>query len=132
LHDRTTARLQDFLLFFALSPGSFNFTEKYLMIVTCVFVHIKPEAVEDFIKASTANHLESLKEKGNLRFDFVQQADDPCRFMIYEAYDSDEAAAAHKSTLHYLKWRDAVQDMMAEPRKGVKYNILQPSDRTKW
>ena len=102
------------------------------MIVTCVHVHVKPETVEDFIKVSTENHLESVKEKGNLRFDFVQQADDPCRFMIYEAYESDEAVTAHKSTPHYLKWRDAVQDMMAEPRKGVKYNILQPSDRTKW
>ena len=96
------------------------------MIVTCVHVHVKPETVKDFIEASNANHLESVREPGNLRFDFVQQSDDPCRFMIYEAYDSDEAAAAHKSTPHYLIWRDRVQDMMAEPRKGVKYNILQP------
>ncbi|MCU0461393.1 MAG: antibiotic biosynthesis monooxygenase [Bacteroidales bacterium] len=97
------------------------------MIVTCVHVHVKPGSVQDFIEASTANHLESIKEKGNLRFDFVQQADDPCRFMIYEAYESDESAAAHKSTPHYLIWRDVVQEMMAEPRKGVKYNILQPA-----
>ena len=96
------------------------------MIVTCVHVHVKPEAVNDFIEASQANHLESVKEQGNLRFDFVQQADDPCRFMIYEAYESDEAAAAHKSCAHYIIWRDRVQDMMAEPRKGVKYIILQP------
>jgi autoinducer 2-degrading protein len=96
------------------------------MIVTCVHVHVKPESVQEFIKASTANHLASVKEPGNLRFDFVQQADDPCRFMIYEAYESDEAAAAHKNTPHYLQWRDTVQTIMAEPRKGVKYNILQP------
>ena len=102
------------------------------MIVTCVHVHVKPEFVPDFINASTENHLESVKEKGNLRFDFLKQADDPCSFMFYEAYESDEAAAAHKSTPHYLKWRDKVQDMMAEPRKGVKYSILQPSDRSKW
>jgi autoinducer 2-degrading protein len=96
------------------------------MIVTFVHVHVKPESVQEFIKASTANHLESVKEPGNLRFDFVQQADDPCRFMIYEAYESDEAASSHKNTPHYLQWRDTVQTMMAEPRKGVKYNILQP------
>jgi len=102
------------------------------MIVTCVYVHVKSESVEDFIKASTENHLESVKESGNLRFDFLQQADDPCRFLIYEAYVSEEAAAAHKNTPHYLKWRDTVQNMMAETRKGVKYNILQPSDISKW
>jgi autoinducer 2-degrading protein len=97
------------------------------MIVTCVYVRVKPDSVKEFIAASTANHLESVKEKGNLRFDFVQQADDPCRFMIYEAYESDDAAAFHKSTPHYLNWRDVVQDMMAEPRKGVKHIILQPA-----
>ena len=102
------------------------------MIVTCVYVHVKSESVEDFINASTENHLESVKESGNLRFDFLQQADDPCRFLIYESYVSEEAAAAHKNTPHYLKWRDTVQNMMAETRKGVKYNILQPSDISKW
>jgi autoinducer 2-degrading protein len=95
------------------------------MIVTCVHVHVKPDSVSGFIEATTANFLESVKEPGNLRFDFVRQADDPCRFMIYEAYDSEASAAAHKTTPHYLKWRDSVQDMMAEPRRGVRYNILQ-------
>ncbi len=96
------------------------------MIVTCVHIHIKPESLAEFIQASTENHLESVKEPGNIRFDFVQQVDDPCRFMLYEAYISEEAAAAHKNTPHYLRWRDRVQDMMVEPRKGVKYNILKP------
>ena len=52
--------------------------------------------------------------------------------MIYEAYESEEAAKAHKNTDHYFKWRDAVADFMAEPRLGVKYNIIEPNDRTKW
>lgn len=99
------------------------------MIATCVYVHVKPEAISDFIRASAVNHAESVKEPGNLRFDFIQQADDPARFMIYEAYESEEGAVAHKATPHYLKWRDSVQDMMAEPRRGVKYNILQPEKR---
>jgi len=102
------------------------------MIVTCVYVIVKPDSVQEFIKASTLNHMESVKEPGNLRFDLIQQDDDPCRFMFYEAYESDDAASAHKNTPHYLKWRETVQNMMAEPRKGVKYNIIQPDDRLKW
>jgi autoinducer 2-degrading protein len=102
------------------------------MIVTCVYVHVKPENIEGFIQATRENHSDSVKEPGNLRFDLVQQADDPAWFMIYEAYESDDAAAMHKNTQHYLKWRDSVKDMMAEPRKGVKYNILEPGDRLKW
>ena len=102
------------------------------MIVTCVHVNVKPEAIDNFIKATTANHSGSIKEPGNLRFDILQMADNPCRFMIYEAYESEEAAAAHKNTTHYLNWRDAVKDWMAEPRQGVKYNIIEPADRSKW
>lgn len=98
------------------------------MIVTCVYVNVKSGTIDRFIELTTANHLESVKEKGNIRFDFIQQADDPARFMIYEAYESEEAAAAHKNTAHYLAWRDAVQDLMVEPRKGVRYNIIQPQN----
>jgi (4S)-4-hydroxy-5-phosphonooxypentane-2,3-dione isomerase len=101
------------------------------MIVNCVYIHVNPDAVPSFIKATVENHLESVKEPGNLRFDFIQQADDPCRFLLYEAYESDEAAAAHKSTLHYIRWRDAVKDYMAEPRQSVRYNIIEPKDKRK-
>jgi len=99
------------------------------MIVTCVYIHVKPEAIGEFIKASEANHFESVQEPENIRFDFIQQSDDPYQFMFYEAYESEEAAAAHKNTAHYLKWRETVQEMMAELRKGVKYTILQPKKR---
>jgi (4S)-4-hydroxy-5-phosphonooxypentane-2,3-dione isomerase len=97
------------------------------MIVTCVHVHVKPGNIQDFIDATTVNHRESVREPGNLRFDFIQQSDDPCRFMIYEAYVSEEASLAHKTTPHYLKWRDTVGEWMAEPRKGVKYNSIVPA-----
>ncbi len=97
------------------------------MIATCVYIKVKPAFVDAFIEASTANHNESVKETGNLRFDFLMMEDDPCQFMLYEAYESPEAASAHKNTAHYAKWRDTVQDMMEEPRRGIKYDILKPS-----
>ena len=99
------------------------------MIVTCVYVHVKPGSVDRFIEASTENHLASVKEPGNLRFDFIQQADDPCRFMLYEAYENEDTAAAHKNTSHYLRWRETIDDMMAEPRKGTRYRIIQPAGK---
>lgn len=102
------------------------------MIVTFVHVWVKPEHVDDFIAASTENHQNSIKEAGNLRFDLVQDASDPTKFVIYEAYESDEAAAAHKETTHYLKWREAVADWMAKPRNGEKHIILAPTDKTLW
>jgi len=102
------------------------------MIVTCVYVHVKPDAVDSFINATISNHRESVKEPGNLRFDFIQQEDDPCKFMIYEVFEDENAVANHKTTAHYLIWRDSVVDFMQEPRKGVRYKIIEPSDRTRW
>jgi (4S)-4-hydroxy-5-phosphonooxypentane-2,3-dione isomerase len=102
------------------------------MIVTCVYVHVRPDKVNMFIEATTANHFESVKERGNLRFDLIQQESDPTKFMIYEAYETETAAANHKTTSHYLRWRDLVNDFMAEPRNGVRYNVIEPNDRTKW
>lgn len=102
------------------------------MIVTCVYVHVKPDEINRFITVTKANHSESVKESGNLRFDLIQQTDDPSRFMLYEAYESESVAANHKTTAHYLKWREFVNDFMIEPRVGVKYNIIEPHDRTKW
>ena len=102
------------------------------MIVTCVHVNVKPEAVEGFIKATEENHNQTVKEPGNLRFDFLRQQDDPCRFMIYEVFESEEAIKNHKDTSHYIKWRDSVAGFMAEPRKGIKYSIIQPKEKAKW
>ena len=97
------------------------------MIVTIVYVHVKPDRVEDFVNATRANYEGSIEEPGNLRFDVLQSADEPTRFVLYEAYLDEEAAAAHKATPHYAVWRDAVADLMAEPRTGVRYEGLFPA-----
>ncbi len=102
------------------------------MIVTCVHVKVRPENIQEFIKAITENHNGSVQEPGNLRFDVLQQADDRARFMIYEAYESEEAVRLHKETSHYLKWRDTVQGFMAEDRYGVRYNVIEPLERSQW
>ncbi len=97
------------------------------MIVTTVMVQVKPEHIKGFIDATIKNHEESIKEPGNRRFDILQSDDDPASFLLYEAYDSEDAARAHKNTAHYLAWRDTVTDFMAEPRKGIRYKAIKPA-----
>jgi autoinducer 2-degrading protein len=96
------------------------------MVVTIVEVHVKQENVEQFIGATIENHKASVKERKNMRFDVLQSAQDPSLFLLYEAYNSEEGAAAHKNTPHYLKWRDTVAPWMAVPRKGVSYRVICP------
>jgi autoinducer 2-degrading protein len=97
------------------------------MHITLVHVRVKSEAIDAFIAATRANHEASIQEDGNRRFDVLQSPDDPARFILYEAYASADDAAAHKATAHYLAWRDAVAELMAEPRRGETMNGLFPA-----
>jgi quinol monooxygenase YgiN len=98
------------------------------MKIVCVHVRVKPECVEGFKKATIENASASVKEPGIAQFDVIQEADDPTRFVLIEAYRSPDAPAKHKETAHYQRWRDAVADMMAEPRTGRNYVNVYPPD----
>lgn len=96
------------------------------MLIVHVHVRVRPELAEDFGRATVENASASVQEPGIVRFDVVRQQDDATRFVLIEIYRDAEAAAAHKLTAHYAKWRDAVAPMMAEPRSSVKYNPVFP------
>ncbi|MDR3674091.1 MAG: antibiotic biosynthesis monooxygenase [Acidobacteriota bacterium] len=99
------------------------------MLIVHVFVKVKPDCVDAFKEATSANASQSLKEPGIARFDVIQQADDPTRFVLVEAYRSVEATAAHKATAHYAAWRDRMESLMAEPRSSVKYSNVFPGEK---
>ncbi len=96
------------------------------MIVTCVHVSVKPENIEDFIKATKINHENSIQEPLNRRFDILQNPENPSQFILYEAYENEEGPKAHKETEHYKIWRETVAPWMAEPRKGIPYTVIAP------
>ena len=98
------------------------------MLIVHVHVRVKPEFVEAFKQATLANARASVKEPGVVRFDVVQEQDDSTRFVLVEVYRDAAAAAAHKETAHYPVWRDAVAQMMAEPRRSVKFNNVFPEE----
>ncbi|MES1208609.1 MAG: antibiotic biosynthesis monooxygenase [Pseudomonadota bacterium] len=86
------------------------------LLIVEVSVHVKPDAVEAFRTATLANARASVREPGIARFDVLQDREDPTRFVLIEVYRTPEAPAAHRATAHYAAWRDAVADLMAEPR----------------
>jgi quinol monooxygenase YgiN len=98
------------------------------MLVVHVHVHVKPDFVQAFRQATIENARHSVREPGIARFDVVQQADDPTRFVLVEVYRTAEAPARHRETAHYLAWRDAAVDMLAEPRTRVEYANVFPDD----
>jgi quinol monooxygenase YgiN len=98
------------------------------MYILQVFVRVKPEHLDAFVAVTIENASHSQQEPGVVRFDMLQQLDDPTRFTLIEVYRDPEGHAAHRETAHYAKWRDTVPEMMAEPRSAVKYRNLCPGD----
>lgn len=96
------------------------------MLVVLVEVQVKPEDVEAFRRVTLENARLSLKEPGIARFDVLERQGDPAQFVLVEVYRDEAAAAAHKQTPHYAAWRDAVEPMMAVPRKSSKFHGVFP------
>jgi quinol monooxygenase YgiN len=98
------------------------------MLILQVHIHVKPECLEAFRAATIENALNSALEPGIARFDFLEHADDPHRFSLWEVYKTEAAVAAHKETAHYAKWIETVADMFVEPRTRTWYKSVFPAD----
>ena len=100
------------------------------MFIVHVFVHVKDDQVDAFKAATIENARASIAEEpGFARFDIIQQRDDARCFVLVEVYRTEDDPARHKDTAHYQKWRDTVADMMAEPRRSVKYENVFPDEQ---
>lgn len=97
------------------------------MHVTLVEINVHDDKVERFIEVFRQNHLGAIQEKGNLRFDVLQDPDIPTRFYIYEAYVDEQAVAFHKTTPHYLACVKELESLMTGPRKKTVFIGLMPS-----
>ncbi len=104
------------------------------MYVVVVNVQVKPgaDSAARFESSITANHLGTRQEPGNLRFDVLKLAappddpDAPSEYLLYEVYHAESDFVAHQQTAHYLRFKAEVEELMAEPRRGVRYLSLLP------
>lgn len=102
------------------------------MLIVHVHIHVKPELVDAFIAATLDNARNSVQEPGVVRFDLIQQEDDPTRFLLQEIYRTAQDPARHKETSHYARWREVAEPMMAEPRTRAVYRALFPDATPEW
>lgn len=98
------------------------------MIIVHVYLHAKEEMINAFKEANIKNAKSSVQEPGILRFDVMQQGDDPLRFLLVEIYKNEKAISAHKETAHYAEWVKVAEPMLAEPRVKTIYRNLFPDD----
>ena len=98
------------------------------MLILLVSIHVKREHLEAFLRATIENAVASRDEPGVARFDFIQQTDDPTRFLLYEVYRNAAAQAAHKETPHYKAWAAKTADMFETPRTRQTYVSVDPPE----
>lgn len=99
------------------------------MFILIVNLHVKPEHIDAFREATVENARNSIKEEGILRFDFLQQTDDPTRFALYEVYRNADAPAKHRETAHFNAWAAKAAEMLAEPRTRTTFGNVFPADQ---
>jgi quinol monooxygenase YgiN len=104
-----------------------------MMFVIIAPIQIKEGHREEFIEAMLDDAIGSVNnEPGCLRFDVIQDGDDPNRIWLYEIYVDEEAFQEHLKAPHFIKWRDTVKDWFAEnDYKGAgsgSYTLYPPDD----
>ena len=98
------------------------------LLVVHVDIAVIPEQLAAFLAATRENADASRNEPGVVRFDVLSDRADPSHVVLVEIYRDDAAAAAHKETSHYQRWRDAVAPLMARPRSSTRYVNTSPDD----
>jgi autoinducer 2-degrading protein len=99
------------------------------MVILHVTVQVKPEHAREFLEAvrHDAEHSER-DEPGCLRFDVVQDRDDPNRLYYYEVYKDEAALEAHRQSPHFKLYAAKTQSWLAAPPERRFGKNLIPSD----
>ena len=98
------------------------------LLVVHVDIAVVPEQLDAFLAETRRNADASRDEPGVVRFDVLSDREDPGHVVLVEIYRDETAAAAHKETAHYQRWREAVAPMMARPRQATRYVNTSPDD----
>ena len=98
------------------------------MFIVLVKLEVKPELVGEFKDAILRNaELSVERDWGCVRFDVLQQQDDPTRWMLYEVYDEEQAWVDHRVAAHFLAFKEvgdrAIVTREATKLTGVSFNV---------
>jgi autoinducer 2-degrading protein len=99
------------------------------MVVLHMTVQVKPEHAAEFLEVvrHDAEHSEN-DEPGCLRFDVIQDKDNPNRFYFYEVYRDEAALEAHRQTPHFKLYFEKSRSLLAAPpERRIGKNLI-PSD----
>ncbi len=101
------------------------------MLVLHVTVDVKPEKVQEFLDVVKYDAEHSEKdEPGCMRFDVLQDKENPLRYYFYEVYRDEAALQAHRKAPHFQLWAQKNPELLSGPiERRLATNVV-PSDAT--
>jgi quinol monooxygenase YgiN len=86
-----------------------------MVVFHTAHLRVRAEVVDAF-KARLLRHarVSVTEEAGCNRFDVHQERSDPALFLLVESYADEAAFDAHRSSKHYLAFRNDVKDWVVE------------------
>lgn len=78
---------------------------------------VKPEFVDEYVKAHEEMTRTSLAEPGCITYDLLRDNDDPCVFILYEKFTDEAAARAHQQAPHHDRWKQISAGWYEEPHR---------------
>ena len=99
------------------------------MIALLVTIRIQPPHREAFMEAMLDDASHSVQdEPGCLRFDVLEDPDDPNRIFLYEVYRDEEALEAHRQAPHFLRWKHATRNWFDGEPLVEQASMVYPAD----
>lgn len=96
------------------------------MFVQLVHIRIKPDCIDDFLEVFRLNYDGTRQEPGNIRFDVLQDPEEPTHFAIYEVFEDAAAVEAHRATAHYKQVAARLEALMEGPRSKEYFTLVMP------
>ena len=96
-------------------------------IVNAIDLDIAPAEMEKYLEAIKENAAASVKEPGCREFNVMVLASNPNHVFLFEVYDNDAAAQAHRTTDHFKKYAATTANMVTarnvRPMKSIAFNL---------
>jgi len=98
------------------------------MYALTVTAHVRENEADTFVQKTLECARATRKEDGNIRYDILQDEDDPSCFVIYEVYRTKDDFLLHRETPHSIKWKAETESLMTRPRKRIRSHSIYFSD----
>ena len=99
------------------------------MLTVLVSLRVKQDQVDAFITATLEDVRTSLRDAGVIRFEVIQQSDDPTHVILYEVYQTREDGLAHLETEHFKNWQATIKSMLVKPPQATTYGQIFPAPK---